>query len=118
MEFALQQRQPAGSWSGLLRPVRRIVGAGAPVGRWLASSPLAVGVGNTGWSEPPAQVEVRVVARRLSSGRTEMAVQQRRNDDAWGERLLPPRRFFPVGAEVGTWLVSGHVTLTAQPFWD
>ena len=34
---------------------------------------------------------------------------------AWGERLLPARRFFPTGAKLGVWLVSASVTLIATP---
>ena len=118
IEFGLQQRRPDGSWSERLLPELRIVGAEPRVGRWLQSSSLAVGGDVTSGSEPPAHVELRVVARRLDGGRTEMAIQQRHVDDRWGERLLPAQRFFPAVAEVGRWLVSRPVTVTALPFWD
>jgi len=40
IEVGLQQRRPDGSWSEAILPALRVVPAGAPVGRWLASSPL------------------------------------------------------------------------------
>ena len=40
IEVGLQQRRPDGSWSEVILPALRIVPAGAPVGRWLGSSPL------------------------------------------------------------------------------
>ena len=40
IEVGLQQRRPDGSWSEVILPALRVVPAGAPVGRWLASSPL------------------------------------------------------------------------------
>ena len=76
----------------------------ATVGRWLASSPLSL----------PAS-EVRIVARKLESGRVEFGLQQRQADDAWGERLLPRVRFFPTTATVGRWLASSPLTLAAPP---
>lgn len=55
--------------------------------------------------------EVRIVAQRVSDGRVEFGVQQLAPDGGWGERLLPRRRFFPVDARVGRWLVSTPVVL-------
>ena len=104
VEFAVQQRHADDSWAGRLLPSRRFFPADAEVGRWLASSPLEV-----------AASEVRVVARELASGRIEFAVQQRDADDSWGGRLLPSRRFFPADAEVGRWLASSPLQLTAPP---
>ncbi|MXV90100.1 MAG: N-acetylmuramoyl-L-alanine amidase [Acidimicrobiia bacterium] len=40
IEVGLQQRHPDGSWSEVILPSLRVAPAGAPVGRWLASSPL------------------------------------------------------------------------------
>ena len=40
IEVGLQQRRPDGSWSEVILPALRVVPAGAPAGRWLASSPL------------------------------------------------------------------------------
>ena len=62
-------------------------------------------------------VGVRIAAQRGADGRTEFALQ---HDPAahtgapyaWGERLLPARRFFPASATVGRWLVSSPLTVT------
>lgn len=40
IEVGLQQRRSDGSWSEVILPASRVVPAGAPAGRWLASSPL------------------------------------------------------------------------------
>lgn len=40
LEVGLQQRRPDGSWSEVILPALRVVHAGTPAGRWLASSPL------------------------------------------------------------------------------
>ncbi len=113
IEFALQQRGPDDTWGERLLPDQRFFPAGAEVGRWLVSSPLVLTTGNstTGVPDSSAAVEVRIVAQRLSSGRTEFALQQRAPDDIWGERLLPERRFFPARVEVGRWLASSPLEL-------
>ena len=49
--------------------------------------------------------EVRISARRLGDGRVEFALQQRIAGE-WNERELPDGRFFPPGAELGSWLNS------------
>ena len=87
---ALHQRQPDGSWSEYLTPARRLAESGAPVGRRLNSSSLGVDGDTAAGSEPPAQVEVRVALRRT----------------------------FPPGADVGQWVVSGHVTVITLPAED
>lgn len=56
--------------------------------------------------------EVRIVARRLSSGRIEFGLQQRTAPDAWGERILPTQRFFPADATVDRWLRSSPLTVS------
>ena len=40
IEVGLQQRRSDGTWSEVILPALRVVPAGAPAGRWLASSPL------------------------------------------------------------------------------
>ena len=45
--------------------------------------------------------EVRIVARKLESGRIEFGLQQRSADDTWGDRRLPRVRFFPTTAGIG-----------------
>ena len=54
---------------------------------------------------------VRITARKLTDGRIEFALQQQAAD-AWGDRLLPTRRFFPATATVDRWLNSSPLTLT------
>ena len=69
---------------------------GEPSGEAIAGSGLA---------------DVRIVARKLANGKIEFGLQQRQEDSTWGGRLLPGARLFPVGAEVGDWLVSSSVTV-------
>ena len=59
-------------------------------------------------------IEVRVAAQRLPSGKTEFAAQQRQPDWSWSERLLPQARFFPASTEVGRWLSSTPLTVSAS----
>ena len=105
VEFGLQQRQRDDSWGDRQLPRIRFFPTGTTVGRWLASSPLDLPAG-----------EVRIVARKLESGRVEFGLQQRQRDDSWGDRQLPRIRFFPTGTTVGRWLASSSLTLTtAEP---
>ena len=57
------------------------------------------------------EIEVRVAAQRLDDGRTEFAIQERREGEAWGERRLPRSRFFPASASVGRWLSSSSLAV-------
>ena len=95
IEFGLQQRAADDTWGDRQLPRVRFFPTTAGVGRWLASSPLDLPVG-----------EVRIVARKLESGRIEFGLQQRSPDDTWGDRQLPRVRFFPTTAGVGRWLAS------------
>ncbi len=56
---------------------------------------------------------VRIVARKLESGRIESGLQQRQPDNTWGDRQLPRVRFFPTTATVGNWLASSTLDLPA-----
>ena len=56
---------------------------------------------------------MRIVARKLESGRIEFGLQQRQSDNSWGDRRLPRVRFFPTTATVGNWLASSPLDLTA-----
>ena len=108
-EFALQHDPNAFSgepftWGEPLLPARRFFPTEVAVGRWLVSSQLTVSPAEI------SDVTVRIVARRLADDRIEFAVQQQLSDGAWGERVLPARRFFPANAAVGRWLVSSPVT--------
>ena len=107
IEVALQQRSTGDQWGERLLPARRFIPAEVRVGRWLAGSPLTIGRPATEASA--AEIEMRIVAQRLTDGRTEVALQQRSTGDQWGERLLPARRFIPAEVRVGRWLASSPV---------
>ena len=50
----------------------------------------------------------RIVARRLSDGRTELGWQPRASA-GWGERVLPRARYLPAAPTVGRWLRTSPV---------
>ena len=89
IEFGLQQRSADDTWGDRQLPRVRFFPTTATVNRWLASSALDLPAG-----------EVRIVARKLESGRIEFGLQQRATDDTWGDRRLPRVRFFPTTAGV------------------
>ncbi len=103
-EFALQERREGEEWGERRLPRSRLVPPGASVGRWLASSPLAVGLPGLG------EIEVRVTAQLLEDGGMEFAIQERREGEEWGERRLPQSRFLPGAAVVDRWLASSPLT--------
>ena len=55
--------------------------------------------------------EVRLSARPLADGRTEVALQQRVGE-RWSERHLPQLRFVPADAEAGRWLNSTPIEVS------
>ncbi len=63
---------------------------------------------------PPASAQSddetsgRIVARRLSDGRTELGWQPRTNA-GWGERILPRARYLPAAPTVGRWLRTSPI---------
>lgn len=105
VEFALQQRIDGVAWGERLLPAQRFFPTGATVDRWLVSSPLTVAVAPSA-DDFAEDLDVRIVARRRSNGKIEFGLQVRHGETAWGERLLPARRFFPADALVGRWLLS------------
>ena len=109
-EFALQEREADGEWGERLLPPARFFPATSTVGRWLSSTPLTVRAPGAG--DDAAGTEVRITAQRLADGRTEFALQEREADGEWGERLLPPARFFPATSTVGRWLSSTPLTVS------
>ena len=111
VEFGLQQRDAGGEWGDRLLPSRRFFPSATDVGRWLVSSPLRL---DTAADVASSDSVVRIVARRLDDGRVEFGLQQRDAGGEWGDRLLPSRRFFPSATDVGRWLVSSPLTLTAE----
>ncbi|MYH40753.1 MAG: hypothetical protein F4150_03080 [Chloroflexi bacterium] len=104
VEVALQIRAPGGGWSERLLPQRRLLPPDAALDRWLWTTPLQLD--GAQW---------RITARRLASGRVEVALQTRPGPvGAWGERVLPARRFLPAVLEPGRWLSSSTVALARQ----
>ena len=93
-----------------LRVCVAAAGLVAVVAGAVAASPVAA-QDNGGSSD----VEVRIVARKLESGRVEFGLQQRQTDNSWGDRRLPRVRFFPTSAGVGRWLASSPLTLGTSP---
>jgi ABC-type branched-subunit amino acid transport system substrate-binding protein len=57
--------------------------------------------------------EVRIAARPLADGRTEVALQQRMGSE-WGEYITPDARFLPPDANVDRWHHSSPITV-AEP---
>ena len=102
IEFGLQQRRADTTWGEQQLPERRLFPADAAVDRWLWSEELDLDF-----------AVVRITARKLPDGDVEFGLQQRGADDAWGERLLPTRRFFPAEATVDEWLPSSSLDLGA-----
>ena len=102
IEFGLQQRRADTTWGEQQLPERRLFPADAAVDRWLWSEELDLRF-----------AAVRITARKLPDGDVEFGLQQRGADDAWGERLLPTRRFFPAEATVDEWLPSSSLDLGA-----
>ena len=68
---------------------------------------------SVGTQEP--DVTVRIVARQLADGRVEFGLRQEQANGTYGETILPRSRFFPADAEVGRWLRSSPIDLTAAP---
>ena len=99
-----------GAWGRAGRGFKACVAVGALVAVLagaVVSSPVA------GQEAADGDVEVRIVARKLESGRIEFGLQQRSADDTWGDRQLPRVRFFPTTAGVGRWLASSGLDLPA-----
>ena len=111
-EFALQERSPDGSWSARRLPRSRFVPTSPEVGRWLSSSVLTIDFPALAMlsAEEDASVEVRIAARRLADGRTEVALQERSPGGSWSARRLPRSRFIPARPLVGRWLPSSSIT--------
>ena len=84
----------------------------------LRVSAVAIGVLLLAWggtlltaSASSHEFEIRIVARRVASGNTEFALQQRNPGESWGERRFPQARYFPQDAAAGRWLVSTPLEL-------
>lgn len=106
-EFGLQSGGESGDWNARILPQRRFLPAGAAIGRWLVSSPLAIDVADGSGGS----VQTRIAARRGANQRIEFALQLRDGDGGWGERFLPQRRFLPGNSRRGAWLVGSALEL-------
>ena len=102
VEFAVQQHDGDG-WGQRVLPSSRFFPLVTTVGRWLVSSAVNV-----------EGATIRVTAARTDTGRVEFAIQ-RQTASTWTQRLLPRSRYFPISTELGRWLVSSPVALTAPP---
>ena len=109
IEFGLQQRQDNNAWGDRRFPRARLFPADSAVGRWLVSSAISLSVAES-TNDFAEDIAVRIVARKRDDGRVEFGLQQRDNG-SWGERVLPPRRYFPQSATVERWLGSSEITL-------
>ncbi|MYD64379.1 MAG: trypsin-like peptidase domain-containing protein [Chloroflexi bacterium] len=69
MEFALQEREPDGSWGDRRLPARRFFPANPDIGRWLSSSPLTVRVPAPAAAPPasPAECSAESTATRVTN---------------------------------------------------
>ena len=110
IEFGLQQRQSDRSWGAPDLPRRRLFPTDAREERWLTSSVLTINVADES-DDLADEVELRIIARKLRNGRVEFGLEERQDDDSWGGRQLPPRRFFPTDATVDRWLRSSVLTV-------
>ena len=106
-EVALQQRNETDEWGERILPAQRFMHARSAPGRWLASSPVTIDAEH-------GALEVRIAARRLADGRVEVALQEARGRGAWGDRILPQRRFVGADAAATRWH-AGSAVLTSPP---
>ena len=74
---------------------------------------LASGDGHSG-AETASGGDVRIAARALVDGSTEVALQRRAGDD-WGEYIFPEARFLQPGAQLGRWRHSTPIALSEAP---
>ena len=58
------------------------------------------------------QQSVRIAARRIADGGTEVALQQLEGGDQWGSHILPRLRFVSDDAPVGRWLSSSPLLVS------
>ena len=74
---------------------------------WRSSSPVSFRIG----PQSGDTLVVRVVARATGEETVEFGLQQQTGDGTWGERILPPRRLFPLTSVASIWLRSRFVTV-------
>ncbi len=104
-EVAIQQYAGSNRWGDRVRPAVWFVSDDSPVGRWWYSSPLPV--------ETPVDKQwVRILARRVAGGGTEVAVQKLVGWIRWGTPMLPKLRFVSDDSPVGRWRYSSPLTVS------
>lgn len=111
VEFVVQFREAGEPWSASAEPPRRFLPPGAEADVWFSSSALSI-TANAGTASAYVAGEVRVVVRLLADDRVEFALQSRLPAQAWGERLLPARRYFGPDVATGRWLASSAIAVT------
>ena len=107
-EVALQLYEDGDHWGDLVLPEERFLSDDVEIGRWRYSSPVAV-------QTLAGEQGVRIAARRVASGRTEVALQQVGEGFGWGDRTLPTRRYLSDEVEVGRWRSSSPITVSPPP---
>lgn len=94
-------------------PVALLIGIA--LGIAIGAGGLAIVAAQAPSASPPtaaAEAEVRITGRLLENGKVEFGLQQR-EDDGWGEIILPRVNKFPYAtATVDRWLYSSPVTVT------
>ena len=111
IEFGLQQLEGEDTWGNRRLPTLRFFPADARVGRWRHSSSVSVSVAAMA-GEFAEEFELRIVARKRSSGAVEFGLQERQDGGSWGDRQFPTLRYFPADARVGRWLRSSALDLS------
>ena len=74
--------------------------------------------GDSAGAVATASADVRIIAKKLSSGAIEFGLEQQLHDGTWGGRQLPPARLFPTDARVESWLRSSSLTVTVADSAD
>lgn len=88
--------------------------------RWILAGAVALLVAGIATvvaaTSQTVETEVRIVAAQQEDGRIAFALQQRQEDDTWGERIRPAQHMFPAAADapVGRWLSSSPVTVAVE----
>ncbi len=107
-EVAVQPHEGGSHWGDRVLPTERFLSDDVEIGRWRYSSPVAVQtLGGEQW--------VRIAARRVAGGGTEVGLQQMREGVGWGSRMLPTRRFLSDDVEIGRWRYSSPLTVPSPP---
>lgn len=107
-EVAVQPYEGGSHWGDRVMPAERFLSDDVEIGRWRYSSPVAV-------QTLAGEQWVRIAARRVAGGGTEVALQQLGEGIGWGSRMLPTRRFLSDDVEIGRWRSSSLLTVSPPP---